>query len=151
MLKPLLLLPAVLMLGYCAVPAVALTPQAGSSTPAANVPKTGTEVPTHVKKIYEVDCALCHGANGNGKTDLAADMKLQLEDWTDPRALASKSDQQLFDLIRQGKDKMPPEGEGRAKNDDLRALIVYIRSMSKGAPTAPVAPAAPAATSPGTR
>jgi hypothetical protein len=81
-------------------------------------------------------------------------MKLQLEDWTDPRALASKSDQQLFDLIRKGKDKMPPEGEGRAKNDDLRALIVYIRSMSKGAPTAPVAPetpAAPAATSPGTR
>jgi hypothetical protein len=32
---------------------------------------------------------------------------------------------------------MPPEDAGRAKDDDVRNLIVYIRSFSKGQPAAP--------------
>jgi hypothetical protein len=99
---------------------------------------------------------MCHGDNGNGKTDLAKDMALTMDDWTNPTVLASKTDKQLFDIIRNGKDKMPAEGEGRAKDNDVRALIYYIRSFSKGqtapadalpaapAETAPAAPAAPA-------
>ena len=153
MLKPLLLLPVVFILGYHPAILSASNPQASSQTPAggAKAPaKTSSEVPAHVKKIYEVDCALCHGANGNGKTDLAKDMQLVLSDFTDPKTLASMSDQQIFDLIRKGKDKMPPEEEGRAKNDDLRHLIAYLRSMAKDQPAqaapapAPAAPATPA-------
>lgn len=143
MLKPLLLLPAVLLMGYCPASFAAPVPQAPSAPTASTASKTAAEIPAHVKKIYEVDCALCHGSNGNGKTDLATDMKLQLDDWTNPAALGSKTDQQLFDLIRKGKDKMPPEAEGRLKNDDLHILIGYLRNMSK-APAAPeAAPAAP--------
>jgi len=55
-----------------------------------------------------------------------------LGDWTDPKTLANKTDQELFNAIRNGKDKMPAEGEGRAKDDDVRNLIIYIRNMSKG-------------------
>ena len=62
------------------------------------------------KKLYAIDCAVCHGATGDGKTDLAKDMNLTMPDWTDPKSLAGKSDQQLFDIIRKGKDKMPAEG-----------------------------------------
>ena len=158
MLKPLLLLPVVFILGYHPAILSASNPQATSQAPASGAKspaKTSPEVPAHVKKIYEVDCALCHGANGNGKTDLAKDMQLVLSDFTDPKTLASMSDQQIFDLIRKGKDKMPPEEEGRAKNDDLRHLITYLRSMAKdqpapaaappeSAPAAPTAPATPA-------
>ena len=49
---------------------------------------------------------------------------------------------------------MPAEPVGRAKDDEVRALIYYIRSFSKGglapADTAPAdtAPAAPADTAP---
>jgi cytochrome c5 len=97
------------------------------------------------KQLYSIDCAMCHGDNGNGKTDLATSMQVTLNDWTDPKSLADKSDQELFDDIRKGKgDKMPPEDAGRAKDDDVRNLIIYIRGFSKGQPGASAAPAAPA-------
>ncbi len=147
MLKPLLLVPAALLFGFSPAPVPTPMPQAAPTAQRASG-KTA-EVPVHVKKLYEMDCAICHGANGNGKTDLSNDMKLTLDDWTDAKSLAGKTDQQLFKAIREGKDKMPPEAEGRAKNDDVHSLIVYIRSMARdqqpAAPeAAPVAPAAPA-------
>jgi cytochrome c5 len=88
------------------------------------------------KKISGVACEICHGDSGDGKTDLAKDMQLTLADWTDPKSLAGKSDKELFEMIRNGKDKMPPEGDGRAKNDEVWNLIIYIRNMSKGQPAA---------------
>ena len=92
------------------------------------------------KSIYQIDCAVCHGDNGNGKTDLATSMSLTLNDWTDPKTLADKSDADLFKIIREGKDKMPPEDASRAKDDDIRNLVIYIRTFSKppaaGVPTA---------------
>jgi mono/diheme cytochrome c family protein len=93
--------------------------------------------------MYGIDCAICHGENGNGKTDLAKDMSLDLMDWTNPKILAGKSDQELFDMIRKGKDKMPAEDAGRAKDNEVWALVTYIRNFSKNQPAAP-APAAPA-------
>jgi len=77
-------------------------------------------------------------------------MNVTLADWTDPKSLSTKSDQELFDTIRKGKgDKMPPEDVGRAKDADVWGLITYIRGLSKGQPAAPAAPdAAPAPTPP---
>jgi mono/diheme cytochrome c family protein len=96
-----------------------------------------------------MDCALCHGDNGNGKTDMATSLAVPIADWTDPKTLADKSDQDLFNDIRKGKgDKMPPEDAGRAKDDDIRALVVYIRSFSKGQ-MSPSAPAAAPQAAPG--
>jgi cytochrome c5 len=117
----------------------------GSAKPAAGVLEKA-------KKTYAVDCAMCHGDNGNGKTDLAKDMALILDDWTNPASIGSKTDKQLFDVIRNGKDKMPAEDAGRAKDDDVRAMIFMIRNFSKGqsapADAAPAAPAAPADAAP---
>jgi mono/diheme cytochrome c family protein len=90
-----------------------------------------TAITPKVKQIYKNDCALCHGDNGNGKSDLATQMNLTLADYTDPKSLAGKSDQELFDEIRKGKDKMPPEEDARAKDADVRGLVAYVRSMSK--------------------
>ena len=95
---------------------------------------------------------MCHGDNGDGKTDIAASMQLKLGDWSDPKTLASKSDQQLFDDIRKGtSDKMPPEDASRAKVDEVWGLVTYIRALAK-AQTAPAQPApeqsAPAQTAP---
>jgi mono/diheme cytochrome c family protein len=141
MRNPLLLLPAVVLVGYAAL--------AGGQTAA----KSSGEVPAHIKTIYKADCALCHGDNGDGKTDLAKDMALTLSDFTDPKTLQSITDEQIFQLIRKGKDKMPPEEEGRAKDADVHSLILYIRNFSKGrvspSPASPtVAPAAPPADAP---
>ena len=98
------------------------------------------------KKMYNVDCAVCHNQNGDGKTDLAKDMSLTMPDFTDPKTLAGKSDKDLYDITRKGKDKMPPEDASRAKDADVWGMVIYIRGFSKGHVDAPAAPAdAPAA------
>ncbi len=114
---------------------------AAPAAPAENAPASSTvrnpvkatpESQAKAKKTYGFDCALCHGEKGDGKTSLDKDMQLTLSDMTDPKSLAGMSDGDLFDLIRKGKDKMPPEDAARAKDDDVWQLVIYVRSLSKG-------------------
>jgi cytochrome c5 len=100
------------------------------------------------KKVYELDCALCHGAAGDGKSDLAKDMSLSMQDWTDPKSLSGKSDQELFNAIRKGSGKMPPEDNARAKDDEVKGLVQYIRKFAKEGGTPAAAPAATPASTP---
>ncbi len=81
------------------------------------------------KKTYAIDCAMCHGEKGDGKGDMAADIK-NVTDFTKPEALRDLTDGELFYIIRKGKGDMPPEGE-RAKNDDVWNLVNYVRAFSK--------------------
>lgn len=158
MLKPLLLLPAVVFLAIGAASNPSGAPQQGAASKTAKPAAAPAVNPTvnRAKEIYNFDCAICHGPNGSGKTDLARDMQLTLSDFTDPKTFEGKTDDQLFDLIRKGKDKMPAEDAARAKNDELKALVQYIRTFSKDQPSpapsstpAPAAAAAPAPTTPG--
>jgi mono/diheme cytochrome c family protein len=137
MLKPFLMLCAAVLVVIS--PALAPTAAAGSMPLQAAPGSTNPVKPTadsqaKAKKLYTIDCAVCHGDNGNGKTDLATDMQLTLPDFSDPKSLADKSDKELFDIIRNGKDKMPPEDASRAKDTDVWSLVTYIRGMSKGQP-----------------
>lgn len=103
--------------------------------PAVNNPvKPTAESTAKAKRTYGYDCAMCHGANGNGKTDLAKDMQLTLTDWTAEGSLSAKTDGELFQAIRSGKGKMPPEDASRAKDADIWNLVTYVRSFGKGAP-----------------
>jgi len=148
LLKPIFLLSAAVLFAASAASTIAL------GQDATNPAKPTAASQTQAKNLYARDCALCHGDNGDGKTDLAKDMKLTLLDWTDPKSLGNRSDKELFHAIRTGKDSMPPEEEGRAKDSEVWNLIIYIRGFSKGQPAAAPAPtAAPApaadATKPG--
>jgi len=149
MLKPFVLLSAVVLFVTTPIPTPTLA--AGGAPQDNNSPKTTPSSREKAKKLYAVDCAMCHGDNGNGKTDLATSMQLTLLDWTNPKSLASVQDKDLFDAIRKGKgEKMPPESEDRAKDGDVWALIAYIRAFSKGQPAAPAdAPPPAAPTAPG--
>ena len=81
------------------------------------------------KKVYAIDCAMCHGTNGDGKGDMASDIK-NVTDFTNPDALKNRTDGELFYVIRKGRGEMPPEGD-RAKDDDIWNLVNYIRSFAK--------------------
>lgn len=140
MLKPLLLFPVVALL---AVVSYSL-PTAAAQEPAKSPTKITPQLQAKAKELYKIDCALCHNANGDGKTDVAKDMALVMDDWSDPKTLAAHSDQDLFDTIRKGKGKMPPEDANRAKDDEVRALIQYIRGLAASAPATPATPAEPA-------
>lgn len=138
MLNPKMLLATMAVFALAAAPAKLLPTQDAAQAPAAtqkNPVKPTADSQAKAKKIYAVDCALCHGDNGNGKTDVATAMGATMDDWTNPATLASKSDSDLFAVIRNGKGKMPPEVEGRAKDDEVWNLIIYIRKMSQ--PAAP--------------
>lgn len=125
--------------------AQAPAPAKGPMAPDAKNPVTPTAASlAEAKAIYNRDCALCHGDNGNGKTDVATSMNLTLVDWTDAKSLANKQDGELFNLIRVGNAKMPGEDAGRAKDAVVWNLIYYIRSFSKAGAAAP----APATTAP---
>jgi len=130
MIKSLLLITTAVLITSASASAQAQIPQ--DASPANNT-----------KMLYQRDCAICHGANGDGKTDIAKDRQLGMLDWTDPKSLIGFTDQQLFSLIRNGKGKMPAESLGRANNEEVRALIQYIRSLSKDQ-----SPATPGAASP---
>ena len=82
------------------------------------------------KKYYGFDCAMCHGANGNGKGEVAIDEKLKIGDFSDPATLKDKTDGELFYVLKTGTNHMPAE-RVRAKPDELWNLINYVRSLSK--------------------
>src|SRR5260370_23683908 len=73
------------------------------------VPAT-TEGLAEMRKLFGYNCAMCHGKAGDGKGDLAADMQLELRDWSDASYIEKMTDGELFWICSKGKGKMPGEG-----------------------------------------
>jgi len=85
------------------------------------------------KKIFVTQCALCHGAKGDGKGELAADMKLNVPDFTKPDTLKEKTDGELFTTIGTGQDPMPAQA-GRMTDLHRWNLVNYLRMLSGKVP-----------------
>jgi mono/diheme cytochrome c family protein len=106
------------------------------SKPAPEVAKTANPskaTPTSIaagKKAYQNDCAMCHGKEGGGDGDLAADMKLKLRDYRDVAVLKDLSDTDIYSIIANGKGQMTGE-EGRMKPDQVWDVVNYVRSLAK--------------------
>ena len=82
------------------------------------------------KKMFGYDCAMCHGAAGDGKGDLVESMKLTMKDWREPQALSAMSDGDIFEIITRGKGKMTGEGD-RLPPDKVWNMVNYVRSLAK--------------------
>ncbi len=95
----------------------------------ANPVKPTPESLAKGKKMYAIDCAMCHGEKGDGKGDMAPDIK-NVTDFTNPDALKNRTDGELFYIIRKGKGEMPPEGD-RAKDEEIWNIVNYIRAFAK--------------------
>ena len=138
MLKPVLIIAAILGAGLTAYTQDSQTPevpaQATTTMPVQAGQKTNPVKPTlesiaAAKKTYGYDCAMCHGETGDGKGDTANDMKLSVKDLRDPNTLKNMTDGEMYYIIENGKGKMPAE-DGRAKPDRIWNLVVYMRSFS---------------------
>jgi mono/diheme cytochrome c family protein len=105
----------------------------------ANPVKSGPDSLARGKKWYALDCAMCHGKDGDGKGETARDMKLQVADFTDPNTLKNRSDGEVFYVIKNGHQDMPGEGN-RLKTDDYWDLVNYVRSFVKAKPAEQKAP-----------
>jgi mono/diheme cytochrome c family protein len=112
------------------------TEPAPAPIPAEDAAKKNPVKPTaeglaEARKLYSYHCAMCHGKDGDGKGDLAAQMKLELKDWRDPSSIAGYTDGQLFYIISNGRGKMVG-GEGdRTKEDARWNLVNLVHSFAK--------------------
>lgn len=82
------------------------------------------------RKFFGYSCAMCHGKTGDGKGDLAADMKLELRDWRDASSIEKMTDGELFWIISNGKGKMPGGGD-RSPEKQRWNLVSLVRSFGK--------------------
>ena len=94
------------------------------------------------KKMFGYDCAMCHGAAGDGKGDMVESMKLTVKDWRDPQSLAGMTDGELYEVITKGRGKMTGEGD-RLPPDKVWNMVNYVRSLAKKGEGAKAAEAAP--------
>jgi mono/diheme cytochrome c family protein len=91
------------------------------------------------KKKYGYDCAMCHGGDGDGKGDLAVDMKLKMNDYRDAATLKTVTDGEMFYVIKNGNGDMPSEAD-RLSDEDVWNLVNYMRTLAKSSPSSGAAP-----------
>ena len=124
------------------------TPTEPTMTP-EDVAKKNPVTPTpeglaEARKLFGYHCAMCHNKNGDGKGELAVEMKLELNDWRDAASIEKMTDGELFFIISNGKGKMLG-GEGDRTPEKMRwNLVNVVRAFAKkGAADKPKAEAPP--------
>ena len=90
-----------------------------------------TATADNVQQNWDKDCAMCHGKDGKGQTTIGR--KLQIKDFTDPKAQASFTDADAAKAIKEGitKDgqlKMKAFGD-KLSDDEIKALVTHVRSF----------------------
>jgi len=102
---------------------------------APNPVKATPESLARAKKWWTRECGMCHGKDGNGKGETGQYMKLTIADFTDPATLKDRTDGEIFYIIKNGHQDMPPEGP-RVKTEENWDLVNYVRSLAKKKPEA---------------
>ena len=90
------------------------------------------------KKLFVSQCAMCHGATGNGKGDLAVTLKLSLPDFTKAAALKGYTDGELFRILSVGNGVMPGQAK-RLSDTHLWDIVNFLRAAGGAAPSASAA------------
>lgn len=109
-------------------PSYAAIPVEAAKQP--NPVKSTPESLARAKKWWTLDCVMCHGKDGNGKGETATEMKLKIVDFTNPTTLKDRTDGEIFYIIKNGHEDMPPEGQ-RVKTEENWDLVNYVRSLAK--------------------
>ncbi len=86
------------------------------------------------KENWEKNCAKCHGPDG--KADTKMGKKLEVRDLTDPKVQSAFTDAQATTAIKEGvkaegKSKMPAYAD-KLTDEEVQALVAYVRSLKKG-------------------
>lgn len=87
------------------------------------------------KKLYLTYCSSCHGDSGKGDGPAAPSLPVKPANHTDGTVMNQLSDKFLLDIISKGgsaagKSAMMPGWGGQLKEDQLRDIVAYIRSIA---------------------
>ena len=85
------------------------------------------------KKLFTTQCVMCHGADADGKGDLAVEMKLTPPDFRKPEVLANRTDGELFVIITGGSEIMPGQNN-RMPERHRWEIINYLRTVEGKTP-----------------
>lgn len=80
-------------------------------------------------RLYRSQCALCHGEKGDGRGELAQELKLTVPDFTSAAEQKKRTDGEFFYIITEGHDEMPAQKE-RLRPEQKWHLINFIRSLA---------------------
>lgn len=88
------------------------------------------------KKLYDTQCATCHGATGKGDGKMAASLPdPKPSDMTDATWKHGPTDGEIFTLIRDGAKGTGMRGyAARMKTEDIWNVVNYLRTLSPKSP-----------------
>lgn len=72
-------------------------------------------------ELYAAKCKKCHAEDGSGKTKMGEKFKMKPLD-------QSQSDDQWFEISKNGKDKMP-KFDGKLTDEQLKEIITHMRTL----------------------
>ncbi len=110
-----------------AKPLVIPASEKNRKNPVPNVP----EAIDSGKNLYKSQCAMCHGAKGDGRGDLALSLKMKIPDLADPKVQGKRTDGEWFYILSQGHHDMP--AEKRLVDQNKWEMILYMRTLVKPA------------------
>lgn len=106
-------------------------PSASTSAAAAKVTPAMLE---RGRELYKANCVACHGESGKGDGPGAGVLKPPPRDHTDRAYMSTLSDKEIADIIKMGgaiKGKPLMPSHPQFKDDELAALVAYVRSLSE--------------------
>jgi mono/diheme cytochrome c family protein len=85
------------------------------------------------KNLYNSQCAMCHGARGDGKGDLAPRLNMPVPDLTQTQLQSRRTDGEWFYILSHGHADMP--AEERLHDQNKWEIIHYLRTLKRAAPS----------------
>lgn len=85
---------------------------------------------------YKAYCMQCHGVAGNGKGVNIRDMSVMPRDHTDAKAMSGRSDETLFNVIKEGgpsieKSVLMPPWDGTLSDEEIKDMVQHLRMLCK--------------------
>ena len=85
--------------------------------------------------LYKANCSPCHGEGGKGDGPAAGIYKPPPRDHTDASYMDTLADDDMAKVIKMGgaiKGKPTMPSNPQIRDEDMAALIAYVRSLSRG-------------------
>ncbi len=82
-------------------------------------------------RLYSKYCAVCHGEEGYGDGPMTKLIDLEPADHTNSNTMNRLSNDELIAFILKGNDEYMPAWEGILDQEEIEALVSYIRLLSQ--------------------
>ena len=81
--------------------------------------------------LYQKYCSVCHGEEGDGEGIMTELMGISPMDHTNPNEINALDNNELVKGILDGKGRFMPAWRGILSQNDVEALVSYIRLLSQ--------------------